>query len=92
MIGFEILTWAVLGAAVAALQVLWADDDAHPWRYLIAASTAAVCGGLFTRFSSTNLWIVGGYSIASLLLAGFYALAAVALIATFTHRKFMRRT
>lgn len=91
MIVFEILTWVALGAIVAALQVVLADEDAHPWRYLVVACTAALVGGLFTRFSSTNVWLVGGYSIASLMVAGFYAVAAVAMVVALRQRRFMRR-
>jgi hypothetical protein len=92
MIVFEILTWAALGAIVAAFQVVLAEDDAHPWRYLIVACSAALLGGLFTRFSSTNVWLVGGYSVASLLVAGFYAVAAVAMVVALKQRRFMRRS
>ena len=82
MIAFEILTWAMLGALVAAFQVVVGEDDEHPWRYLIPSCIAAVIGGTFTRFSTVNNWLIGDYSVSSLLVAGFFAIAAVAVVVT----------
>jgi hypothetical protein len=72
----------MLGALVAAFQVVVGEEDDHPWRYLIPSCIAAVIGGAFTRFSTTNNWLIGDYSVSSLLVAGFFAIAAVAVVVT----------
>jgi hypothetical protein len=90
MIVLEILTWMVLATVVAAIQAMLADEGVHPWRYLVAASLAALLGGITTRFSSVNNWVVGGYSVSSLLAAGFFALAAVIMVVSLAPRRWQR--
>ncbi|HZO12194.1 MAG TPA: hypothetical protein VFB62_03020 [Polyangiaceae bacterium] len=92
MIAFEILTWAMLGALVAAFQVFVGEEDEHPWRYLIPSCIAAMIGGAFTRFSAANNWFIGSYSVSSLLVAGFFAVATVALIVTVAHPRLHPRS
>ena len=81
MFAFEMFTWVVLGVSLAVFRRYLGmgarrHDKVHYW---VAPLAALVVGGI-VRSRTPEEWLVGGYSLLSVMLAGISAVVAMVIV------------